>query len=171
MTDKPQDRLLDAYHAMLERVKASIELADEEAIPTLARNIEAAREKAVELGELSREEAEKIGDYLKRDLEDAGEFMEKTGKALGDWLSLDLEMIEDKLLEMFRVAADRTSVELAELAERAAAYGEWKSGEIIGIGTLECKSCGEHIHFHKPGHIPPCPKCHGSHYRRVMDEE
>ena len=167
MSDKPQDHLLDAYHTMLERVKSSIELADEKAIPTLARNIEAAREKAVELGELTREEAERVGEYLQRDLEAAGDFMTRTGKALADWLSLDVELIENRLLEMFRIAADQTSIELARLAEQASVFGDWKTGEITGIGVLECKSCGEHIHFHKPGRIPPCPKCHGSHFRRV----
>jgi len=167
MSNEFNNHLVEAYNRMLERVKGAFIDAEQNAIPTLANNIEKAREKAVELGEITREEAQRIGDYLQRDLEDAGEFLNQSGSELGDWLRFDLQLIEERLLEMFRLAADRTSVELNNLVQRADAIGEWHTGEITGIGTLECKACGELIHFHKSGHIPPCPKCRESRYRRV----
>ncbi len=40
------------------------------------------------------------------------------------------------------------------------------TGEIIGAGTLVCDQCGEKLHFHKAGKIPPCPKCHGTTFHR-----
>lgn len=167
MSDEQNNRLVDAYNRMLERVKGAIIDAEQNAIPNLAHNIENAREKAVELGELTREEAEKVGNYLKRDVENAGEYLNETGSELGEWFRFDMQLIEDRLLEMFRLIADRTSIELSELARRADALGEWHTGEITGIGTLECKACGEQVHFHKSGHIPPCPKCHETRFRRV----
>jgi Zn finger protein HypA/HybF involved in hydrogenase expression len=47
-----------------------------------------------------------------------------------------------------------------------AELAEYHSGEIIGLGTLACDKCGEKLHFHNPGRIPPCPKCHGTHFHR-----
>jgi len=34
-------------------------------------------------------------------------------------------------------------------------------------GTFECLNCGERVHLHKAGHIPPCPKCHHTEFKRV----
>ena len=44
------------------------------------------------------------------------------------------------------------------------------AGEITAFGTLQCKSCGEVIHLRGPGRIPPCPRCHGTTYRRLTEE-
>lgn len=30
-----------------------------------------------------------------------------------------------------------------------------------------CDKCNAFLHFHKPGHIPPCAKCHGTHFHRL----
>lgn len=166
-----EERLTEAYDRMLARVRERVQELEHEAGPMLHNAIENAKETATELGELSREEAEKVGDYLRRDLEHAGNFLDRTGRDLGGWLRFDAQLTERALAEMFLQVADRTRVELAEFSARARALGEWHTGEITGIGTLQCKSCGEQIHFHKTGHIPPCPKCSGTTFRRISDED
>ncbi|MBI3773498.1 MAG: hypothetical protein HY272_12460 [Gammaproteobacteria bacterium] len=47
-----------------------------------------------------------------------------------------------------------------------AEHEEYHTGEITGPGTLICEGCGEHVQFHHPGLIPPCPKCGGRDYQR-----
>ena len=133
--------------------------------------IEHALERLSEWGELTREEVDKIGDYLKRDVEDAANFMEINGKELKDWLRYDFYMIEGTLGETFSKMVDETRDALSNLEGEATRLGEWHTGEIVGLGTFECKSCGEVIHFHKPGHMPPCPKCHASKYRRLTTSD
>jgi len=64
---------------------------------------------------------------------------------------------------------DKTTIELDQLKARADRLGEWHTGEITGPGTLVCSACNELIHFHKTGHIPPCPKCHATIYKRASD--
>lgn len=164
------ERLAEAYDRMLARVRERVDEMEKDARPMLHNAIENAKETATELGELSREEAERVGAYLRRDLEHAGDFLARTGKDLGGWLRFDTELTERALADMFMQVADRTRVELAEFQARAQALGEWHTGEISGIGTLECKSCGERLHFRKTGPIPPCPKCHGTTFRRISDE-
>ncbi len=161
------DRLVHAYERMLERAKQTLRGSAEGSV--LQHALEAAKEKAVELGELTREEAEKVGEYVLRDLHDAARYLADEERELADWARLDLLLIEADLLNRFSLLVDQTKVELEKLRLDAAAFGEWHTGEITGIGTLQCIQCGETIHFHKVSRIPPCPKCHGTVFRRVID--
>ena len=152
-----ENRLAAGYHKLLEYLHE--------------KPVEHALESLSELQEFSKEEVRNIGDYLKRDLEDAADFMESNGKELKDWLRYDLYMIEGTLGETFSKMVDETRETLKGLENEASRIGEWHTGEIAGLGTFECKECGELIHFHKPGHVPPCPKCHATRYRRLTTKD
>lgn len=162
------EKRIKAYERMLERAKSVAPLTVGEKRPYLLRAIDYAREKAVELGELTREEADDIANYLRRDIHDAATYLGEHGHELRDWLQLDLLLIEDRLLDLFSHVVDKTRLELDLLALEAAA-SDWKTGEVTGIGTLECVECGELLHFHKTGHIPPCPRCNATTFRRIID--
>lgn len=158
-----------AYNRMLERVRSFLARGGEAGgseQPALQRGIEAAKETAVELGELTRDEAERIGYFLKRDLEDASRYLADSGHELADWLQIDVGLIESQILEWFAEAADRTALDWARLRADLARNAEYHTGEIAGPGVLECTECGERIHFHATGHIPPCPRCKGTVFRR-----
>ena len=173
---EPDDRninqkLVHAYNIMMERVESAIAKADKEGMPVLEKAIDKAAENAHELGELTKEEAEKIGTYLKRDLQDAAGYLSETGEQLKEWLSFDLELVENRLMEIFSTMVDHTKLELDKLATRADQIGEWHTGEITGVGTLRCKACGELLHFHATGHIPPCPKCKKTKFSRISHSD
>jgi rubrerythrin len=159
--------LVTGYHKMMTRVKKALSHASE---TTLKQHIENAKEKAVELEELSREEAQRISDYLHKDLQDAAEFIITTEQALAEWMRFDLELIEEQFLDLFSVMVDHTKVELENLAECARQATEWYTGEITGPGTLQCDNCGKQLHFHHPDHIPPCPNCGSVLFKRQFDE-
>ncbi len=171
MTENSQEKLIQAYNTMLGRVKDGLKDVEEHALPPIKELLNKAAETASELGELTREEAEKISDYLKRDLNEAGEFLSENGRQLKEWLKFDLEFAEVQLAELFASVADRTRVELDALAERARRVGIWHTGEITGIGILICTECGEKLHFEKTGRIPPCPKCHGTSFKKAFGEK
>ena len=162
-------RLIHAYNRMMERVKTrleELEKTEQEALPKLKQSIEHAVEKAVELGELTREEAHLIGEYVRRDLEDAGYYMAQSGEDLRAWLRFDLELIEDRLLELFSAAVDKTRLEMLAFQETIERAFHYRTGEITGPGALQCENCGELLHFHATSHIPPCPKCHATSFTR-----
>ncbi len=161
-----KDNLVPAYQKMMKRVEKT---QKQSTTRTLQQHIEYAIEKAVELEELTREEAERIGDYLRRDLHDAAEFIITTEQALADWFRFDLELIEERLLEMFSLMVDQTQVELENLAERARQATQWYSGEITGLGTLYCDNCGKALHFHQPNYIPACPNCEATRFKRNIE--
>lgn len=164
----PLDALGEAYETLLEKAMDESKTVKEKSGPVLHKFIDEIAQKSSDVNELAGEEAVKIGQYLKRDLVEAAIYLEKTGKGLKDWLGFDLNILEDRLRDNFNQAADQTTVELLKLKQEANAAG-YRTGEITGPGTLFCDKCGEILHFHKAGHIPPCPKCQGTQFHRKTD--
>ena len=161
-----QEKLLKAYNVMRAALKSAWQEAEGKALPSLKQAIETAEQKASDLGELSREEIQRLSDYLKRDIHEAADAMADNSKQLADWLEFDAELAESTLTGWVAQVADPTTVEL-ELWREQARLGEWHTGEITGPGVLTCQSCGEQLHFKKSGHIPPCPKCHATSFKRA----
>lgn len=153
-------KLITAYDKMMARVAQLLDTAEQQALPALQKNIENAKQQAIELKEITQEEAEKLAYYVRRDLHDAAEYLEQTGEELSTWFSFDLELVEERLWDVFAKVADKTRLELAQLEAQAKRAEEYHTGEITSIGTLTCKACDTLVHFKKTGHIPPCPKCH-----------
>lgn len=164
MTENDPNKSIHGYTQMLKRVVDHIKMSQtNQAIHTA---IHKAQEMAVELGELTREEAEKIADYLQRDLHAMGEFMHKTGQSLHDWLEFDTLMIEAQLLDLFLSLADKTQVEWRQLFEQAPSL--YRTGEVTGVGRLQCSTCGAIQHFHQISQIQRCQGCHGDTFIRPI---
>ncbi|OUR72050.1 hypothetical protein A9Q78_08020 [Methylophaga sp. 41_12_T18] len=155
-----EQKLIAAYDKMMERIEQVIDTAEKKALPTLQKNIDKAKLQAIELKEISQEEADKVARYLRRDIHDAAEHIESSGKEISSWFSFDLKLVEDRLLDVFVKVADKTRLELAQLAEQAKHAQQYHTGEITSIGTLACQQCETLLHFKKTSRIPPCPKCH-----------
>jgi len=174
-TPNKQDNtsLVEAYNQMMARVQDSINNAESHAMPTLQKAIEQARDQAIHLGEVSVEEAEEIGNYIKRDINDAAEYLMETSHEFSEWLMLDLDIIEQKVLELFLSVADKTRLELEQFSNVSCAVSEnreisqYNSGEITGPGSLLCTQCQQLIQFSTTDTIPVCIKCGGTHFKRA----
>jgi len=118
---------------------------------------------------LKADEALDLKNSIKRDLLDAAHHLSETGKELKDWLGFDISLIKSELWLAFTEATDKTTLALLKL-KYIAANAEYHTGEIIGLGTLVCDECKAALHFHKPGRIPPCGKCHGTRFHRLNQE-
>ena len=172
MSDHDPDRkLTEAYQQMMDRARDSMEQlehrTEKEVLPALQQAVEQAKQRAVELGELSRDEAQQLGRYLKRDLADAGHFLASTGRDLGSWLNFDLTLIENRLRELFEAAVDRSRLELLAYENTSEHGSHYHSGEITGPGTLACSLCGEQVGFTSVSVIPVCPECGSNRFIRV----
>ena len=170
--EKPAvDKLVEAYERMLKRTHDTIELAGKETVPAFRELLHKTRDNMVELGELTREEAHKVAEYVERDIRDAAGYIAETGEDLKSWWRFDLDLMEQRMLDVFSRVADQTSVQLRNLAEQARRANLYQTGEVTGPGTLVCESCGAEIHMHKTGRIPPCPKCHATNFKRTSGTE
>jgi len=161
-----KDPMTTAYRAMLERVHALIGQPGDR-VSALRADLEFAKEKAVELSELSREEAERILIYLERDLRDAAIFIANTGHELRQWWRFDLQQMEHRLSEMFISVADKTSVQLQTMNEELRHTAVYLANEITGPGTLVCRNCGHEFHFIQPTRIKVCINCHNTEFVRI----
>jgi polyhydroxyalkanoate synthesis regulator phasin len=165
------DKLVDAYERILKHTHESIEDAQKESIPRFREMLDKARDQMVELGELSREEAQKVSDYVRRDVEDAASYIAETGQDIRDWWRFDMQVMEQRMMEMFARVADQTSLQLAQWAESARQMSLYQAGEVTGPGTLVCDKCGAETHFVKAGRIPTCADCGGTTFTRRADED
>jgi len=162
----PLDALGEAYEKMFERAARNLHKAEEKSDDLLHKLIDEAKNKAVELEELSREDAEKLSAYLKRDLSDAANYLSETGRELEDWLGFEATLVESGIFDFLLKAADKTTLALLKMKEDAQQASAYRTGEITGAGTLVCDQCGENLHFRRAGKIPPCPKCHKTAFHR-----
>jgi len=162
----PSEGLNDAYKVVLKKTMEEAHELQEKTGPALHQLIDKTSQALSDVGELTKEEAEKIAKFLKRDLVEAASYMTEHGEDLKKWLALDVELIEGYFLSLLEKAADQTKVELMKL-KSTAENAEYHTGEITGPGVLMCDKCGENLHFHDAGHIPPCPKCHDTRFHRL----
>ncbi len=164
------EKLSQAYDQFLQTTRQFIDVTEKEAKPAILDAVDKAKEKMAEITELTSEEIDNISDYVVRDLHDAAEYIAFGERELADWLRLDALYIEDSVLKAFSNMVDHTRLALDELEQNAKRATEWHTGEITSIGTLVCEKCGEKLHFHKTGHVPPCPKCHNTIFVREQEE-
>jgi hypothetical protein len=166
MPNDVQEKLVAAYDRMMERLHHAIEQAESKTRPSLEKNLANAKDKAIELGELTREEADRVAAYLKRDLDDAADYLVETRAEFSDWLKFESSLLESKAGEWFAQVADQTRLEWDNLKRQARESEFYHSGEVTGPGSLSCTACGQTLNFKMTGHIPPCPKCHQTRFPR-----
>lgn len=169
--EKTPDRLVAAYEELLKRTHEALDTVHKESVPRFRELLEKTRDNMVELGELTREEAHKVTEYLRRDVEDAASYIADTGQDIREWWRFDLELVEQRLMDMFAKAADQTNLQLAQWAETARQMSLYQAGEVTGPGTLVCDKCGAETHFVQPGRIPACADCGNTTFKRKENTE
>jgi len=163
---KPSNHLISAYNQMMQEMRNAFEQADSSDM-SLQNALDMAKHQAIHIGEVTAEEAHELGEYIKRDINDAAEYMMETSSEFYDWLMLDIEIIERRVIDLFLSVADHTRVELEQLNRpqvdlEPGQIPIYKSGEITGPGTLICESCGTVKAFLSSDAITDCEQCgHG----------
>ena len=101
------DHLIITYNQMITDMECIL-LQPRASHLTLQKALAASQKKAVESGIVNREEAHEIAAYIKMDVNDVADSMMESGAECYDWLLLDIEMIEFKVLERYLSAAKLT---------------------------------------------------------------
>jgi len=166
MKNQEKSTFVETYNHILEslyNIKNSVEDASRE---DLAMKFEYAKSKLHDFENITKEEIDLITEYLHKDLSAATEHLSKTSSNIKNWIKKDIELTEDKLLHMFVNVVDQSRVELQQIEN---SLHKWHSGEVTGIGTLECKNCGEQISFTETQVINNCPKCDNDVFQKSFD--
>lgn len=159
-----KNRVESAYDKFSEKFSELYQAGQEKSREAMDKALDVAKEQLAAAGEVSAEQAEKFKDYLKRDLEQTQADM----KVLGDETQKRLHPSRlgagaVSVLSNLLQSASKGFEFLSEKAEKAITY---KTGEVTSAGTLTCIKCEQTLKIEKTTHIPPCPKCHSTEFRK-----
>ncbi len=161
MSDK---KFVEAYNNLMGHL---YEIMDD-TLHSVADAMEIAKEKTSQLGGLTQEEISQVADFLMRDIEHAANSTPAVSNkdSLSEWFKFDIELLENFALDDFFSLADKTRIELAKIENQAKQFHTYKSGDITGPGTFNCKQCGKQIAFKSTSEIPECPECKAKTFSR-----
>ncbi|WP_166264277.1 zinc ribbon-containing protein [Marinobacter caseinilyticus] len=160
---------LKVYNRMMERVEARLGELENRTRESLREEIENAVEFENELEEMTRDEINLLAAYLRRDLEHLLHFVDETGEGVGEWLRLDLSLVERQLSDMLFSIADKSQLDTLELDQKIhnKDVSHYISGEVATAGVLRCLSCGHMRCLTKTSHIEPCEACNSHYFERI----
>ncbi len=168
MTDQDLDnRLVRAYNDMMHAIRDVFDMADAETTDiSLQQALNRASERLIEVGDITVAEAAQISSFIKRDINDAAEYLMESSAEFTDWLMLDIEIVERKIVDLFLSVADTTRIELDQLKQTSTEHARYHTGEVTGPGTLECVECGKLIAYPTTSVIFRCPECSHDIFKR-----
>ncbi len=179
---KTGKHLTAAYNRMMTVIRDEFENASSGDM-SLQKALDMAQHRVVHIGAVTAEEAYEISEYIKRDINDAAEYMMETSAEFYDWILLDIELVEHKVVDLFLSVADTTRIELEQFKLMSIVPAQpfsqpsdfqdtlsnqipiYKSGEIAGPGSLICENCGKTKPFLTSNKISDCKEC--GHHRFI----
>ena len=170
MSQQTSNRLIEAYNQMMASIRSAFENAEDSDM-SLSKAIAMARDEITHISDVTQDEAEEISNFIKRDINDAAEYMMESSSEFSDWLMLDIEVIERKLIDLFLSVADKTRLELEQFGVQNRELSLYYSGEITGPGTLQCNSCGHRVAFTTTSQIGKCTECGHTTFKRAEFKE
>ncbi len=152
------------YDRFTERVREIFDAGHEKSKEAMEKAMESAREQLSAAGEFSAEQGEAFKQFMRRDLEQTAQDMRALSQEAKERLH-PARLGAGALSSMARLleVAGSALQSLSRKAENALRY---TTGDITSAGTLTCTHCGQTVHLKRTSVIPPCPKCHGSEYRK-----
>ncbi len=151
----------ELYDKMSTILRDSVERAGMITEEAFERGLREARDWAFKMKEFYRDDIGKVSEFIRRDWQEGIRLTrEQTRK------HLDLDRLQAGFLDLLSRLAEAAGSQLESLAGKIKERLTYKTGEIAGAGTLECRGCGQHLVVDKPTRIPPCPKCRGTIFER-----
>lgn len=150
----PKRNLTDLYEKMSKTLRSNLERAGTLTEDVFERALKESQELTLKVRDHYGGDIKKVSDFIRRDWYEAIRYTrDQTRK------SLDLERIQVGIMGVLSRMAQTAGSQLENFASRMQERLTYKTGEIAGAGTLECKQCGQILLYEKPTRIPPCPKC------------
>jgi isocitrate dehydrogenase len=124
--------------------------------------LERAKQELVAAGEFSAELGENLRGYIERDFHATRDQLEGVVKRYRP----EAERIGVGMLGLMQSVAEALGGLLNDAASSMQQHLTYHTGEICGPGTLTCSSCNKELKMQKAGHVPPCPACAATEFRR-----
>jgi Zinc-ribbon containing domain len=160
-----RENLAELYETMSRMFRENLERAGTLTEEAFDRALRETREWAARLRENYRDayadDVSRVADYIRRDWEAAIRFTQEQYRR-----NFDLDRLQAGALGVLSRLAQSAGAQLEAFAARVNERLSYKTGEIAGAGTLQCTQCEQLLIFDKATRIPPCPRCHGTQFRR-----
>lgn len=131
---------------------------------SMSEALDKAHEQLTALGEFSVERGEELKQYLARDLEQTISFAHHLGEEARD--RFNPARLGAGALSSIATALELSSTALHSLSDKTKKALTYKTGEMSSAGTLTCQECEQKVHLKETGHVPPCPKCNGTLFKK-----
>lgn len=131
---------------------------------SMSAALDKTHENLVSLGEFSAEQGAEFKKYLARDLDQTIVDAQQLGDEAREWFHP--ARLGAGALSSIATVLDLTGDALRSLSSRTKETLEYRSGEMSSAGTLTCLACEQELQLKKTGHVPPCPKCSGTLFRK-----
>jgi hypothetical protein len=164
----PFDGLGEAYGILYGYVADDLHNVEDKTGSAMHELINEAKDKIINLEEIAEEDAEKLAAWLKRDLDEVMNYVSESEYSLKDWLGFETSLIKNAMIHTLLETTDKATLALLRMKKNTHKPYDYHTGEVAGFGTLICDECGEKLHFHKAGKIPPCPRCHETSFHRIQ---
>jgi Zn finger protein HypA/HybF involved in hydrogenase expression len=162
--DAQRSRSEILYDRFAEKSREFFEAGHEKGREALDKAMDLAREQLAAAGEFSTEQGEQFKRYLRRDLEQTADDVRWLGQEAQERLhpSRVGAGALSSLAKLMHAAGDAMNT----LSRKAVETLTYNTGELTTAGTLTCSACDQKVHLKRTGHVPPCPRCHGTRFRK-----
>lgn len=157
----PHEALYDRF---AERARELFEAGQEKTREAMDKAMESARQQLAAAGEFSAEQGEAFKKFMQRDLEQTAEEMRAFGQDAKE--RLNPSRLGAGALSSIARALEAAGSALQNLSRKAEDALRFRTGEITAAGTLTCIKCGQTVQLKRSAHIPPCPSCHATEFRK-----
>lgn len=181
---------LSAYEEILEQVRSQLENVSKAVdVEGLKKIIDRASEELREIETHSLEAVNRASEAMKKDLittaehtrpllqdfergaEQAFDTLHRTGNEVWSHFAANagdtLEKWRDWSGGTFEAFFKQMAAMSDRLGDEIGAALTYKTGEVTRGGQFRCVECGASLNLKKPGHLPPCPKCAKTLFRRA----
>ncbi|MCF8177132.1 MAG: zinc ribbon-containing protein [Sulfuritalea sp.] len=159
-----QGRYEALYDRFAERARELFDAGQEKSKDAMEKAMENAREQLAAAEEFSAEQGEAFKKFMRRDLDQTAEEMRVLGHEAKE--RLNPARLGAGALSSMAKLLEATGSALQNLSRKAEEALHFNTGEITAAGTLTCTQCGQKVHLKHSAHIPPCPSCRGTQFRK-----
>lgn len=163
--DAASDKDLETtYDRFVERVGERFVAGQEKSFDAIEKAMDATRQQFTAASDFSVAQGELFKNYMRRDLDQTAHDIRTFNQETKDHLHpARLGAGALSALAHMLQSAGSAIQSLSQKTEDAVHYG---TGEITTAGTLTCTHCGQSLHLKRTSHVPPCPSCHGTQFRK-----
>lgn len=163
-SNNDNDRRRSHYQKVMERLSNQLTDLDKLSAPQFREWLDKSAAYVQAAGDMTRDELELVASYIRRDVASFADSYRRNSEAFKE--SPTYQALESGFWHWLLELTDKTKCEWVEIADDLKHHGEYRTGEVVGLGTLTCEHCGHQLHIDHPEILGTCPACDGKLFSR-----